>query len=89
MRRLNEGLELANKKHALWEIDIAIEQILGIGRFDKVQPQMWVPCDNDEGGISIELPEGVAVFALRISKIIFYVEITCAKLKNYLRGMNK
>jgi hypothetical protein len=89
MKKLNEGLELANKKRALRDIDIAIKNILGIGYFDKAQPFIHVPCENDQGGVDIELPEVIATSALRICRIIFYIEITFAKLKNHLREGNK
>jgi hypothetical protein len=78
-------------KRVLWEIDLALEQILGIGRFDKVQPDMWVPCDNDEGGISIELPAIVAVLALIICRMTLCVKIVFSRVKksvNKLRRKN-
>lgn len=82
--KLNEERELAEKKRALKDIPYAVERICGIGYFDKVWPSMWIPFDNDNGGIDIQIPEIIAVLTLIMCRIIFFVEIKLTGLKKRL-----
>jgi hypothetical protein len=84
MRRLNEEREQNEKRKALREIPYAVERICGIGYFDKVWPSIWIPFDNDNGGIDIQIPEMIAVFTLTMCRIIFFIEIKLAGLKKKL-----